>query len=1105
MSITPGAVILNKPVFLRNGVDYTLTQKLHIYDSEKATHEVVSTWNSFLQRDRDQLTEGWSQAEELASHIPQQEDIEIPDFNYDLWVKVQSNTPLKSARGSCGFTVKEMRCLPRWCIELLFQLFRCIEKQGVWPKAWLFAFTVMLPKTSTPESPLDLRPITILSRIYRQWSRYKAVALLEGLSSRVPNIIAGGTKRMSSLLLSAYYQETLESEPHDSQCNGVTIDIIKCYNIIPRYPLSIFMKKVGWPTSLIKTYISALMNMERSFQILDTVSQWQRSYTGVPEGCALAVAAMLTLSTSLFYYLRHCVPQSELMTFADNWALKFLTTAETSFGIQTLEHFCSSLRLRISVPKSWLWAINKSTIEQIRDQTLQGTKIPIVSSAKDLGVDLTYRGRKNKTSLRKRLNLGLQRCKKVAQRNPNNQVCARLLLSSCFPKAGFGTELMTPTKREFSNFRTVSSKAMGLGQKGASPWIALNLVDKNLDFEFFSLQRTLFFWRHYLRVFPNRKIAVLSKVDRPPKKGPIANFVEVVGKIGTFTNHGESLYTTLFNEVDWVNCSKGFLRHVLQTQWNHKVCQYMTNLPRKNFHCVSTDLKGFQHAIGKFTRVDQQIIRTHVSGTHYTLNAKSKYLDVSEACPFCDRPDSRSHRIMECMGLVSERSILSANTLELLQDNPTLRHFGLLTVDFNVAALRSSLGNPSFEFTPVEPCFMHCPNNCEIPHIFTDGSCFHNRDRHFSLAGSAFQAYFEKGASEPFMTQRCLVPGQDHTSYRAEVYAILLVCRYFKKCCIYVDCQAAKSEMVYILEQLSRGKTPSPQDHADIWNTIISLVHHFGHTIQLFKVKAHSEKQQHCNPFLTWCSLCNAKVDCEAKAAVTSDAGDLFTSFSNHYENLCVQRKSLGEVLNFQLKVAHRAFENTRSQISEQRAPTVFAKGFVPSLNLVPWVCHIPLEQCKDCKFNPLFLFRIAEWASSLSWSIDSPEHTTYVELMLSYIFDTQLYPPYPILKYPKNPNSRAMVWLLKDQNPLLDFQGKHLGDLLSGFVRCINWAEKHLGASIFPGDHKPDTTSLHKYGYKGLKAAGFKARPVLPQQDRVDQYCNRFFTNRRAIDSPIP
>ena len=1106
VSITPQSVTLDRPVFLRNGRDYTLTQKIHIYDSQDATQEVVTTWNTFLQRDRAQLTEGWAQAEELASHIPQQSEIVIPDFNYDLWVRTQASTPLKSARGSGGFTVKEMRSLPQWVVEYLFDLFRCIEILGVWPQAWLFALTVMLPKTSTPESPLDLRPITILSRVYRSWSRYKAVALLVGLSNKIPKLIAGGTKNMSSLLLSAYFQETLESESLDSSCNGVTIDIIKCYNVIPRYPLSIFMRKMGWPASLVKTYMSALMNLQRSFQVLDTVSDWQKSYTGVPEGCALAVAAMLTLSASLYFYLKHFVPYCELITFADNWALKFLRAAETAYGIQMLEQFCSSLRLQISVPKSWMWALNDITITQIRGQTLQGVEIPLVASAKDLGVDITYRGRKNKTNLKKRLSLGLQRCNKVAQRKTPNKVGSRLLLSSCFPKAGFGTELMSPTKREFVNFRTVSARAMGMGKKGASPWLALNLTDKNLDFECFLLTRTVFFWRQYLKIFPDRKMAVLQKVCHPPKNGPIANFVDVCGKIGSFINNGTCILTSLFGDVDWIHCSTGFLHHVIQTQWNHRVCCHMTELPRKNFHCVASDLQGYKRAIAKFNPTDQQILRTHTCGAHYTLNAKSKYLEVEDACPFCKQPDSRSHRILDCTGLVRERSILSTTTVASLQDNPTLRHFGIPTIGFSIASLRTCLGSPNFDVDPIDSLFPFCPTDCDIPHIFTDGSCFFNRDRQFALAGSAFLAFTSVGHSTPFFAKRSLIlPGQDHTSYRAEVFAILMVCRFFKRCIIYVDCQAAKSEMIHILEQICRGCTPTPADHADLWNAIINLVTKYEHDIQLVKVKAHADHLKHTDPFVAWCSQCNAQVDHEAKQAVTCDAHDVFQNFTNHHNTLCVQRQALGEIFEFQVKAAHKSFEVHAEQLQTQRAHTVFGKGCVPTANLVVWPTNLTLDQCKDCKFCPLFLHRISCWASKLEWEIDSPNHTTYIELMLSYIYDTRLYPPFPVLKYPHNPNCRAMVWLLKDQNPLRDFQGKNIGDLLSGFVRCINWAEKHLNVRIFPGEHKPDTTALSKYGYKGYKAAGFRSRARLPHQEAIDIYCNRFFTNRKAFDSPIP
>lgn len=478
---------------------------------------------------------------------------------------------------------------------------------------------------------------------------------------------------------------------------------------------------------------------------------------------------------------------------------------------------------------------------------------------------------------------------------------------------------------------------------------------------------------------------------------------------------------------------------------------------------------------------------------------------MEDTCPFCDQTDSRSHRILDCIGLVSERRILSSTTIASLQDNPTLRHFSIPTLGLNIATIRTCLGFPNFDIEPVDPSFAFCPNECDIPHIFTDGSCFFNRDRQFALAGSAFLAFTGTDTTTPFLTRRCLLPGQDHTSYRAEVYSLLMVCRYFRHCVIYIDCQAAKSELIHILEQICQGQIPNPSDHADLWNAIIHLVTKYQHIIQLVKVKAHSEHVKHTDPFLAWCSNCNAQVDKEAKLAVTCDASDVLQNFTILHNSLCAQRKALGEIFEFQVKAAHKSFEVHAKKLQSQRAQTMFGKGCVPTSNLVVWPTNLTLDQCKDCKFCPLFLHRISEWASKLEWEIESPNHTTYFELLLSYIFDTRLYPPFPVLKYPNNPNCRSMVWLLKDQNPLRDFQGKNIGDLLSGFVRCVNWAEKHLNVRIFPGDHKPDTTALSKYGYKGYKAAGFRSRARLPQQESIDNYCNRYLTNRKAFDSPIP
>ena len=130
---------------------------------------------------------------------------------------------------------------------MLFEIFRTIENYGEWRQFWAYAFTFLLTQTDTPENAMDLRPITKLSRIDRQWSRYRAVAITKELAKSIPPTVAGGPCNMSAHLLSGHFQEILEDADNLQTLCGLAVDTVKCYNAIPRYPLALFMLKLGWP------------------------------------------------------------------------------------------------------------------------------------------------------------------------------------------------------------------------------------------------------------------------------------------------------------------------------------------------------------------------------------------------------------------------------------------------------------------------------------------------------------------------------------------------------------------------------------------------------------------------------------------------------------------------------------------------------------------------------------------------------------------------------------------------------------------------------------------------------------------------------------------
>ena len=347
-----------------------------------------------------------------------------------------------------------------------------------------------------------------------------------------------------------------------------------------------------------------------------------------------------------------------------------------------------------------------------------------------------------------------------------------------------------------------------------------------------------------------------------------------------------------------------------------------------------------------------------------------------------------------------------------------------------------------------------------------------------------------------------MIPGSDHSSFRSEVYAILVAVSAYKHLIIYTDCEAALQGLVYILDCLERDITPTFLDHADLWNIMYNTIKRHQTIVSVIKVKAHSEHRFHSTPFDQWCSQSNAFVDKEAKQSILIDNSDIFQAFHNQHDCLIGNRSALQEILRFQADIATKSFHNrVQTQIQQEQH---LATGFVPRGPFITMDCTLSLEECSECKFNQVFLHRLATWAVSLQWDLNTHETTSLFELMLSYIYTTGHYPPFPVRKYPNNINNRAQHWILRDQNPTVDFQGFNCSDLLSGFTRCVNWTKKHLQVSLFPDLPKPDVVALSRYGFKG-KTAGIRARALLPHQDSIDNYCNQHMCGKKHFKLPIP
>ena len=112
-----------------------------------------------------------------------------------------------------------------------------VETTGQWPRMMLRAYTALIPKDSTLADPLptEFRPITVLSGIYRLWSKARFVNAMKWQEGWVTDSVFGCRRRRSSEQLAMQIALDLEASAYGgSPCvGGVSYDFKKAFDLVP--------------------------------------------------------------------------------------------------------------------------------------------------------------------------------------------------------------------------------------------------------------------------------------------------------------------------------------------------------------------------------------------------------------------------------------------------------------------------------------------------------------------------------------------------------------------------------------------------------------------------------------------------------------------------------------------------------------------------------------------------------------------------------------------------------------------------------------------------------------------------------------------------------
>ena len=271
-------------------------QNILVTNPQQICHHLTCFGEPIWQRDDSQLlSPAFDTAFQQFLDLLPQQDLCVDTANLLTWKQVIRGLRCNPAPGPDGITAFEVQSLPDHLISLLIEVVHCYPDG--FPSWFMEAKVFAAPKgpeaTGTP-APEKIRPITVLSQIYRVWAQVVCRQLLTSFGQFMTCDITGLLPGRGAFE-AAYATQCFFEEAHDAgePCAGITLDLVKCFNAINRSRGTAILRHLGVPDSVLAQWSGSLARLSRRWEVLGQCSDVIHSSCGFPEGDVFSVLVML--------------------------------------------------------------------------------------------------------------------------------------------------------------------------------------------------------------------------------------------------------------------------------------------------------------------------------------------------------------------------------------------------------------------------------------------------------------------------------------------------------------------------------------------------------------------------------------------------------------------------------------------------------------------------------------------------------------------------------------------------------------------------------------------------------------------------------------------
>lgn len=626
-------------------------------------------WNARWNRHLHILPSQWDQILEFSRHhLPSKCFDPIPITSSVVQAEIQRKKN-SSSTGPDGVSLTDLRAMPEPVLEAHSSILRRAETDGQWPEQVLIGRVASLAKNDNPTQIRDFRPITVLSHCYRLWGGIRSRQLLRHVDDLCPPFLFGNRPGRHAMQLWTFVQWMIElSFLENRPLAGISADIQKAFNHIPREVLFHACLVMGMPESILKAWAGGLSNIQRRFQIRDAMSPPQFSVTGCPEGCSMSCLGMLVIDILFHRWISNQFPLEFPLSYVDDWQILTYEPNKITDILDSLERFTQQVDLQLDSKKTFAWSTCSNGRKNLKQQ-----RIPMQHQAKSLGAQMQFTRRDAPKVLNSRLDDLQELWPRLRKSLSPYPIKVRALIAAAWPKGLHGVAATSVSLAKLQTARSGAMRALNSTGSGCNPMVHLGLIESPMaDPQFWTIMESFRSIRDsHSHVALEPLVRAALEIPSPlPRGGPTRALVDRIHWLG-WTIDNQMKISDDLGRFDLFRIPPSELFFRTERSWGRVVASSVAE--RKLFQGLEcADGRATRRFMKSLDQQDQGIFRKSLNGAHFTNDALCYFNSSgSSKCQYCQQEDSRFHRYWECPIFEPHRSVCPPDVRELIPDLPS--------------------------------------------------------------------------------------------------------------------------------------------------------------------------------------------------------------------------------------------------------------------------------------------------------------------------------------------------------------------------------------------------------------------------------------------------